>query len=183
MTWTLTDLAAVAADALSALPAPANGQVRAVPDVRTLRWYGQLGLLDRPLGWRGRAGIYGPRHLQQILAVKHLQAASWTIDEIQALLLGASDDQLAQWSAGALPATPVPTPASPAAPAASRAERAFWSEPAAASVPPATDALVRLTLGHGAELLLPAAHDRDGLESALAPLRAWLARITPENVP
>lgn len=180
MTWTLTDLAAEAAAVLRALPAPANGQVRAVPDVRTLRWYAQLGLLDRPLGWRGRAGIYGPRHLQQILAVKHLQAAGWTIDEIQSRLLGASDAQLAQWSAGALPATPVPTAP---APSASRAQGSFWSAPAAACLPPAADALIRLTLGHGTELLLPAAHDRDGLESALAPLRAWLARTTPENLP
>ncbi len=181
MTWTLVELAAVAADTLSALPAPANGQVRAVPDVRTLRWYGQLGLLDRPLGWRGRAGMYGARHLQQILAVKHLQAVGWTIDEIQSALLGAPDEQLAQWSTGTRPARPAPVTLTPTS---SRAERAFWSEPVTTvGISSPGDALIRLSLGQGAELLLPATLPRDDLESALAPLRAWLARTTPENVP
>lgn len=175
-TWTLSDLADAAADALARLPAPANGQVRAVPDVRTLRWYGQLGLLDRPNGWRGRAGIYGERHLRQVIAIKRLQAEGWAIDEIQATLLGATDDQLLAWSAGVAPARS--TPPAPA-PVAVRERTAFWAAPAA----PVEPLLRRIALGQGADLLLPADLDHAGLDAALAPLRAWLARPTPEDVP
>ena len=54
-TWTLSELVAEAANRLEALPAPKNGQVRAVPDERTIRYYGTIGLLDRPTAMRDRA--------------------------------------------------------------------------------------------------------------------------------
>lgn len=83
--WTLSELVTEAAARIAALPAPKNGQVRAVPDERTVRYYGTLGLLDRPSGARGRTALYGPKHLAQIVAIKRLQAADKTIAEIKAL--------------------------------------------------------------------------------------------------
>ena len=47
--WTLSELVSEVAARIAALPAPANGQVRAVPDERTVRYYGTIGLLDRPV--------------------------------------------------------------------------------------------------------------------------------------
>ena len=53
-TWTLSELVDEAVQRLEALPPPKNGQVRAVPDERTIRYYGTIGLLDRPAAMRGR---------------------------------------------------------------------------------------------------------------------------------
>lgn len=94
-----------------------NGQVSAVPDGRTLRYYATLGLLDRPAEVRGRRAYYGPRHLLQAVAVKALQAEGLPLQEIQHRLAGRSDEELRQLTAR---------------PAATR----FWrTAPAAASAP------------------------------------------------
>src|SRR5215510_1353195 len=84
-TWTLSELVAEAANRLEALPAPKNGQVRAVPDERTIRYYATIGLLDRPAAMRGRTAIYGRRHLAQVVAIKRMQSAGHSLAEIQAL--------------------------------------------------------------------------------------------------
>ncbi|MCX5742726.1 MAG: MerR family transcriptional regulator [Proteobacteria bacterium] len=83
--WTLPELVAEAAKRIEALPAPKNGQVRAVPDERTVRYYGTIGLLDRPSGARGRTSLYGARHLAQIVAIKRMQAMGRSLAEIQGL--------------------------------------------------------------------------------------------------
>ena len=54
--WTLSDLVEEAAARIAALPAPKNGQVRPVPDDRTIRYYATLGLLDRPRSMRVAIG-------------------------------------------------------------------------------------------------------------------------------
>ena len=46
--WTLSELVEEATSRITALPPPKNGQVRAVPDDRTIRYYGTIGLLDKP---------------------------------------------------------------------------------------------------------------------------------------
>ncbi|WP_433293236.1 MerR family transcriptional regulator [Actinoplanes sp. CA-030573] len=61
-----------------------NGRVRDVPDRRAIRWYTTIGLVDRPLGMRGRTAIYGPRHLQQLVAIKRWQAEGRSLAQIQA---------------------------------------------------------------------------------------------------
>ena len=81
--WTLAELAAEVAAALRDVE-PANGQVRAVPDERALRYYTTLGLLDRPAAMRGRTALYGPRHLLQLVAIKRRQAQGRSLAEIQA---------------------------------------------------------------------------------------------------
>ena len=81
--WTLSDLVAEAETRLEALPAPKNGQVRAVPDERTVRYYAALGLLDRPAAMRGRTAFYNRRHLAQIVAIKRMQSAGHSLSDIQ----------------------------------------------------------------------------------------------------
>ncbi len=65
------------------LPAPKNGQVRAVPDERTIRYYGAIGLLDGPAAMRGRTAHYGERHVAQIVAIKRMQGAGKSLAEIR----------------------------------------------------------------------------------------------------
>lgn len=113
--WTLPELVAEVAARIAALPAPKNGQVRAVPDDRTVRYYVTLGLLDRPSAMRGRTALYGPRHVAQVVAIKRLQAMGRSLSEIQQLWPTLDDPTLARMSGVALP---------PAARPAARAE--FW---------------------------------------------------------
>ena len=83
--WTLSELVSEATAAIAVLPPPVNGQIRAVPDERTIRYYGTIGLLDRPSAMRGRTALYGRKHLAQIVAIKRLQSAGRSLAEIQAL--------------------------------------------------------------------------------------------------
>ncbi|MGH3734149.1 MAG: MerR family transcriptional regulator [Micromonosporaceae bacterium] len=133
--WTLDELVAQVAARLGDGAAPVSRRVRQVPDRRAIRWYTTIGLLDRPV-LRGRTGLYGRRHLLQLLAVKRLQAAGRTLAEIQAELTGATDAALrrvAGISAEELDATPRPDAGTP--PDAS--QRRFWTTPptAAPTVP------------------------------------------------
>jgi DNA-binding transcriptional MerR regulator len=126
--WTLPELVNEVATRIAALPAPKNGQVRAVPDERTVRYYGTIGLLDRPLAMRGRTALYGRKHLAQVVAIKRLQHAEKSLDEIQALWPTLDDDTLARMSGVTLALAP----AKP-----KRRERAgFWKDaPAPAPEP------------------------------------------------
>jgi DNA-binding transcriptional MerR regulator len=112
--WTLPELVAEVAARIAALPAPKNGQVRAVPDERTVRYYVTLGLLDRPSAMRGRTALYGPKHAAQVVAIKRLQTMGRSLSEIHELWPTLDDAMLARMSGVALP------PGKPAA----RAE--FW---------------------------------------------------------
>jgi DNA-binding transcriptional MerR regulator len=94
--WTMEQLVERVSAALAAeYPGAPNGRVREVPDRRSIRWYTTIGLVDRPLGTRGRTVLYGPRHLLQLVAIKRRQAAGMTLAEIQAELAGASEETLA----------------------------------------------------------------------------------------
>jgi DNA-binding transcriptional MerR regulator len=55
--------------------------------VRTVRYYIQIGLVDRPQG-ETRAARYGPRHLEQLLQIKQWTAAGVSLERIRALLQG-----------------------------------------------------------------------------------------------
>ena len=124
--WTLSELVGEVAARIAALPAPSNGQVRAVPDERTVRYYGTIGLLDRPVAMRGRTALYGRRHLAEVVAIKRLQTMGRSLAEIQELWPTLDDLTLARMSGIQL------RPGRPAG----RAE--FWKrEPAAAPVPAA----------------------------------------------
>ena len=99
--WTIAELAELAATALAAGDqqsygqARVNGRVRDVPNERLIRWYVTVGLVDPPLSRRGRVARYGPRHLLQLVAIKRRQADGRSLAEIQAELAGATDDSLA----------------------------------------------------------------------------------------
>lgn len=54
---------------------------------RTVRYYIQLGLLDRPVG-ETRAAHYTQGHLDQLLRVKALAAAGVSLDRIRQVLSG-----------------------------------------------------------------------------------------------
>lgn len=55
--------------------------------LRTVRYYIQIGLVDRPLG-ETRAARYSPRHLEQLLQIKKWTAAGVSLERIRALLQG-----------------------------------------------------------------------------------------------
>jgi hypothetical protein len=90
--WTLGELADRVAAALSSgYDGQLNGRVTEVPDIRTIRYYTTLGLLDRPAAMRGRTALYAQRHVWQLVAIKRRQADGRTLAEIQHELTGASD--------------------------------------------------------------------------------------------
>jgi DNA-binding transcriptional MerR regulator len=123
--WTLQELVAEAERRTAALPPPRNGQVRAVPDERTIRYYAAIGLLDRPAAMRGRTALYSARHLAQVVAIKRLQVAGRSLAEIQTMWAGIEDEALERLSGVAMgakrkgtregfwkksPQSPVPSP-------------------------------------------------------------------------
>lgn len=95
--WTLEQLGARVERALavSDYQPAASGRVRAVPDRRTIRYYGTLGLVDRP-ELSGRTALYGPRHLRQLVAIKRLQGEGLSLEDVQQRLTGLDDAALAQ---------------------------------------------------------------------------------------
>jgi hypothetical protein len=188
--WTLPDLSARVAVALATADlSQDSGRVRDIPNARTIRYYTTIGLLDRPLSFDGRTALYGPRHLLQLLAIKHLQSQHLTLEQIQHRLLGITDAALCAIShytpshsdLTSSPPTPPPAP-SPAS------KEAFWlREPAPiGDVEPAPSppqklarypALLRaLSLHPDVSLVLsphssPLTHqDMEAIEAAAAPL-------------
>jgi DNA-binding transcriptional MerR regulator len=53
---------------------------------RTLRYYVQIGLVDRPEGGT-RAARYGQRHLEQLLEIRKWQRSGLSLDRIRELLV------------------------------------------------------------------------------------------------
>jgi hypothetical protein len=178
--WTMDELVERVREALAAEYSGApNGRVRDVPDRRAIRWYTTIGLVDRPLGMRGRTALYGPRHLQQLVAIKRWQAEGRRLAQFQADFVWLSPEGLSD--ASRIPehllAVNDPPGASPDV-----AERPrFWADrPAKGNqeVAPATAAPVHgVTLGGGAILLLPhpvTDTDRAEIAAAAAPLLGLL---------
>ena len=172
--WTIDELVAQVAATLAdpGYSGAPNGRVRDVPDIRAIRWYSTIGLVDKPATMRGRTALYGPRHLLQLVAVKRRQAEGIRIADIQAELTGASNDTL-QRIADVDAAPPVPK---------KETARKFWTErPSAATEAEAPAPGVPLNGMHlegGAVLLLPAApspHDISEILTAARPLLDVLA--------
>lgn len=177
---TLDELTARVADELHQLVVTqANGQVSAVPDGRTLRYYGTLGLLDRPIEVQGRRSLYGERHVLQAVAIKALQAEGLALQEIQKRLSGRTDAELLSLLKR---------------PASTR----FWRQPPTTDPPPSTDPApsaieqpeqspnnhdpIAVRLGPGVNLVVDPAratdhHDLDALYRASTPLLAELRRL------
>jgi hypothetical protein len=182
MTWTLDELVRRAGDALAAQQVRVpNGRVTPLPDRRVVRWYSTIGLVDRPLSYRGRTALYGPRHLLQVVAVKRRQAEGRSLAEIQAELTGATDHtlrEIAQLPDIAHATDGAEAPASrprfwmappAAAPAADR--------PAAAASGPAVRYAVELRPGVTLTLpIQPGPDDLTEIRAAARPLLDLLAR-------
>jgi DNA-binding transcriptional MerR regulator len=169
--WTLQQLVAESETRLEALPPPKNGQVRAVPDERTIRYYAAIGLLDKPSAMRARTALYGVRHLAQVVAIKRMQGAGKSLAEIQALWPSLDDATLARISGVALPA-------------ASRAQRAaFWKRDVAVAPAPGPTPTwgpqpveIRIELARGAVVTVTVA---DGVSIASADIRALREAAAP----
>jgi DNA-binding transcriptional MerR regulator len=150
--WTIEQLAIVVEKALET--AKYDGQqsarVRTVPDLRTIRYYTTLGLIDPPIEMRGRKAFYGPRHVLQLVAIKRIQARSLPLAEIQKALAGVDDRALADlarvpadfWTAvaNALPTTSGPAISDEAEPTPRR--EGFW-----AAMPEASPASQQVSSG------------------------------------
>jgi hypothetical protein len=177
-------------------PGAPNGRVRDVPDRRAIRWYTTIGLVDRPLGMRGRTALYGPRHLQQLVAIKRWQAEGRSLAEIQADFVWLSPEQLSDASRVPEQLLAADDTADGGPPEHAPRPR-FWADrPAAATAtaappePPVRRAALGLSptdipapvhgvsLGGGAILLLPhpaTDSDRGEIAAAAAPLLRLLA--------
>ncbi|MGQ9688329.1 MAG: MerR family transcriptional regulator [Desulfobaccales bacterium] len=76
------------------VPEQPSDRVSETLNERTLRYYITEGLIDRPLGKKGTAALYGFRHLLQILAVKLLQGSYLPIRRIREVLADKSNEEL-----------------------------------------------------------------------------------------
>jgi DNA-binding transcriptional MerR regulator len=183
-TWTISELVDEVARRIAALPKPQNGQVRAVPDDRTIRYYGTIGLIDRPAAMRGRTALYNKKHVAQVVAIKRLQTTGRSLAEIQAMWPTLDDATLSRMSGVDLPGA-----------TKSKATRKdFWkAEPAHATPISAAAAPVRAAAAAPAELRVELAPnislsielssdisisraDVAAIRAAAAPLIAELAR-------
>jgi DNA-binding transcriptional MerR regulator len=149
--WTIQSLKDRWKDALSTgYQESANGQVSAILDARTIRYYSTLGLVDKPAEMRGRTAYYGRHHLLQLVAIKRLQAQGLRLAQVQEHLAGISDEALEELSE-------VPAFAGPAsrevAPAAASARReSFWSAPTFAEALPRSPSKAGATLPGAAQI-------------------------------
>lgn len=184
--WTLDELSAQVALALAVdYEGQASGRVREVPDIRTIRYYTTLGLLDRPAQMRGRTALYGERHLLQLVAIKRLQAKGLSLAEVQTQVAGQSDAVLRRLSH--MPAHHAEAERTRTEETADERRRtAFWGQ-TPVSPPSETKAeqidksghaalpLVGVPLGDGVTLLVQSRRaidefDMEALRSAAAPL-------------
>ena len=99
--WTIEQLAPLVEMALdlSGYNGQHSGRIRSLPDLRTIRYYTTLGLLDPPAEMRGRKAFYGRRHLVQLVAIKRLQSRGLSLAEVQQALAGLDDRALAELAA------------------------------------------------------------------------------------
>lgn len=151
--WTLDELTEQVAGALAVdYEGVPNRRVRDVPDLRTIRYYTTLGLLDRPVERRGRVALYERRHLLQLVAIKRLQARGATLLEVQQQLVGLTEEALSRLAQ--LPPDPqddVPSHATRGA----DGTRAFWKERAGPATEPACEPAAPATLSDAFEDATP----------------------------
>lgn len=172
--WTLRELAAeVAAQLERNYAAGDNGQVRAVPDERSIRYYTTLGLIDRPGAMKGRTALYGRRHLAQLVAIKRMQAVGKPLAEIQRVLPTLDDATLSRVSGVVLPKEK----------RARESNLSFWkaTPQVAQTTPAALRPALTLPMPGGVTITFtparaPTDADVDALRTAAAPLLAELLR-------
>lgn len=170
-----------------------SGRVRDVPDLRTIRYYTTLGLLDPPLEMQGRTAWYGCRHVWQLLAIKRLQFAGAGLVEIQQRLAGADDrtlQKLAEVPQQLVRAVCVARSENkPPVEPPTRSRNTFWADPAAmaernespqgiAEESPVAWRALHIKLGEGVTLVLEGVEsvvlDRDKLASIASASRGLI---------
>ena len=92
--WTIEELVDEAARALAEDAPQPSGRVNDAPDLRTIRYYATLGLLDAPRAFAKKKALYDQRHLNQLIAIKRLQREGLSLAEIQTRLAGVTDVRL-----------------------------------------------------------------------------------------
>lgn len=156
-------------------------RVRDVPDVRTIRYYTTLGILDRPVEMQGRTAFYGRRHVLQIVATKRLQAQGLSLVEVQETLAGADNKKLARVAdlpSGFFSEIDVKTVARRSV-RRKEPSRSFWAETPKTADRPSTATLrpaVILPLAEGVSLVIEGALPDQIDESAVEILRDALTR-------
>ncbi len=165
--WTIDELRDRVAEVLSeGYEGVPSGRVRDVPDLRTIRYYTTLGLLDRPSEMRGRTALYGRRHLLQLVSIKRLQAEGRRLSEIQEQLIGLSSSALETM-------------------ARAGRDRSFWKDPPsptpspAEAEPPASASSRTIDLGSDVTVSFPSQRPLDSedlrvIRLAAAPLLEFL---------
>lgn len=114
---------------------------------RVIRYYTTLGLLDRACEKRGKAMYYGSRHLFQLLSIKKLQSQGHSLADVQARLLGATDQEMIEF-------LELPSGWLDLVQEVDRRQD-FWLQPYRAPAPE-SEALHRLKLPNGVEIVIPA---------------------------
>ena len=90
-----TALVNLAAETIQRVAGPQERhKVTEVPDARTVRYYIQEGLVDRPHGFSGPTSLFGYRQLPQLLAIKVLQSRFLPIRRIKEEIQNLDNDEL-----------------------------------------------------------------------------------------
>jgi len=165
VTWTIDELVLECARALGDEPQP-SGRVTDAPDLRTIRYYATLGLIDPPRAFDKKRALYDERHLLQLLAIKRLQRGGLALADVQRQLAGITDTRLrtlARTSLGSSASAPdssagVPPPS-----------RRFWTDK-----PREVPAVQAFRVAPGITLLVDGGRRPFTTADATA-LQAWLA--------
>ena len=143
--WTMDDLVHAASEVIPVVAGPQERhKVTEVPDARTVRYYIQEGLVDRPHATSGSSALYGYRHLLQLVSIKVLQSLNLPIRRIRGEIKALSNNQLAErleaWAGVPVASVVLPSGPSDAEPASRRrvdARRFLESLRSSAEVPAA----------------------------------------------
>ena len=77
-----------------------QSRVSAWPDLRSFRMYRTQKLIDDPNTKVGVSGVYGRKHVLQLVALKAMQAQRLPLREIRTRLAGMDESALAKWLSG-----------------------------------------------------------------------------------
>lgn len=178
--WNLTELADESTRYLD--DAGDSKRIRWRPNGRQIRYYTTLGLLDRPFGGRGQKVKYGPKHLLQLLAIKHLQLQGMKLAEIQPVLAGLSQARLTEllglpqnW----LDNLETSETADTDEPLPDRRQTAFWAAVPQHREPPKPEfkACLQVEIEPGVTLTIDQSHTRNMPPEALEELTAEIRRL------
>lgn len=139
----MDDLVHAASEVIPVVAGPQERhKVTEIPDARTVRYYIQEGLVDRPHATSGSSALYGYRHLLQLVLIKVLQSLNLPIRrihrEIKALSNNQIEKRLDAWSGVPVAAVVLPSGPPDEEPAGSRraaARRFLESLRSSAEVP------------------------------------------------